>query len=197
MVELENGSLVGFDLTTRTRFDESEASLVQLFETFRSGRNLPAPGSPLSLSMGEDALMDPVLGKRLKDFLRDIGRVPDSLCLFFSDQLCLRHGVVSLDKLLRLKAGGYRIGLDIECLDTAPGAFLEMLPADVLRIGPLDARPQVNEGTGTASLKNFVRFCSNLLMTPAARGVDDAVQMGVLRDAGVRIGQGHFFCGNQ
>jgi EAL domain-containing protein (putative c-di-GMP-specific phosphodiesterase class I) len=117
------------------------------------------------------------------------------ICLFFNDQDCLPQGVAALDALLSLKRRGFRVGIDIESLDALPVLFVERLPADVLRLGPLDAAASPGDRLAFSRIKAFTRFAENLLMTTAAGGVTSTEQVAFLRNAGINVGQGPFFSG--
>ena len=194
---LENGSLVAVDMPT----PGAPASSFPLSSGIRQAlRTLTVPDAPapyLCVSMDGRALAAPGLRERMSGHAKSHGLAPSSLCLFFSDQDCLRHGIAALDSLISLKTGGFKVGLDIECLETLPGLFVERLPADVLRLGPLDAMPMDGDSRALSRVTDFTRYADNLLMTTAAAGVTSSTQVSFLLEAGISVGQGPFFSGTR
>lgn len=194
---LENGSLVAVEMpmagASANGFPPSSGIR-------RALRTLPVPdaGAPyLCMSMDNRALTTPRLHEKMYALAGTHGLSPSRVCLFFSDQDCLPRGVAALDALIALKRSGFRVGLDIECLDALPVLFVERLPADVLRLGPLDAAVYPGDHHAFSRIRDFTRFADNLLMTTAAGGVTSTEQVSFLRDAGISVGQGPFFSGTK
>ena len=98
-----------------------------------------------------------------------------------------------MEQFVRFKRLGFRLGVDIINLQTLPALIVERLPADVLRLDPLDALALPGDPQSLRDIQDFSSFAANLLMLPAARGVRSMGQLNLLRDMGVRIGQGPVF----
>lgn len=143
--------------------------------------------------LGTRELADREAPERLSRAVRDMDQDAARFCLFFSYSICKALGFRALEQLMSFKRRGFRLGVDIDSLDDASGPFLEMLPADVLRLGALDTMTLTSDPDGAAELASFTRFADNLLMIPAASGVRNRAQLSMLRQTGMRFGQGPLF----
>ncbi|WP_173081125.1 EAL domain-containing protein [Fundidesulfovibrio magnetotacticus] len=143
--------------------------------------------------LGTRELADREAPARLLRAVRDMDQDAARFCLFFSDSLCKALGFRTIEQLMSFKRSGFRLGIDIDSLDAAAGPFLEMLPADVLRLGALDTVALTSDPDGAAELASFTHFADNLLMIPAASGVRNRAQLSMLRQTGMRFGQGPLF----
>lgn len=153
-----------------------------------------SPGNArLCAQLGVLELTDPAAPGRIARRCGLQGIAPKRFCLFFPDTLCLEHGMRAIEQLLLFKRHGFRLGIDIENLDAVSGPFIEMLPADVLRLCPLDTMTRTSDPDAAGELLAFTRFAENLLMTPAASGVQSRGQLNTLKSLGMRIGQGPLF----
>lgn len=195
LYELENGSLVAVEMFPGLNAPESDgrACLDNIREVLRIRPGSFSRNAYVCVSMGEAGLLDAGLPGRIASLALRLGSTPGNLCLFFSDQTCLKHGARALDSLIACKRTGFRIGLDIEALSEMPGLFVEYLPADVLRLNPLDVMSLPEDKDTVEMVLEFTRYAANLLMTPAANGVRNTEQLNMLRDMGIRIGQGPLF----
>jgi hypothetical protein len=95
----------------------------------------------------------------------------------------------SLDLLLACKRAGARILLDNFSLDDPPARFMEMLPADILRVAPWSMPWHWDASRRDAALASVLAFAGNLLMDVAVEGVDGEERRR-LRRLGVRYAQG-------
>lgn len=168
-------------------------SLDTITEVLGKRRGIPESEAFLCAAMGAEQLTDPEFPGTLAAACRRHGGAPAGLCLFFADSLCLSLGLCALDQFLAFKRHGFRLGLDIASLHRLPALFVERLPADVLRLDLLDALVPDGAPDAGADIPDFVAFAANLLMTPAVKGVHSRVQLNMLKDMGIRIGQGPLF----
>lgn len=95
----------------------------------------------------------------------------------------------SLDLLLACKRAGARILLDNFPLDDAPARFMEMLPADILRVASWSMPWHWDAGRRDAALASVLAFAGNLLMDVAVEGMDGEERR-KLRRLGVRYALG-------
>ena len=193
LYELENGSLAGIEPDFVDTFLKIGDRLDTIMEVLSKGYGLTGPEAFICAPMGEKELGDPGFPGALAQYCQQMGAAPSNLCLFFADDLCLKHGHRALDQFLYFKRHGFRLGLDITNLQTMPGLFVERLPADVLRLDPLDTSIRQEDPDSIQDIQAFTRYAANLLMVPAARGVRSLGQLNMLKDVGIRIGQGPLF----
>jgi len=195
LYELEHGTLAAVEFAFENSFLSETQKLETIKKVLRNRRGILNPGAFLCVSLGEEELADPQFPSDLSGICHQIGIAPANLGLFFPDDSCLKFGLHALDQFLILKRLGFRLGLDIVRLGTLPALFVERLPADVLRLDPLDSLALDEDPQSQSDILDFVAFAANLLMTPAARGVRNHVQLSKLKSMGIRIGQGPLFSG--
>lgn len=123
---------------------------------------------------------------------------PARVVLVFDCEELQTEPVTSLHAFLDLKRLGLKLGIDFSDIENLPYRFLEMLPADYLRVGhEADqwlSHPAAPAGPGFAErLKNVCGFAENLLMDVIVAGVDSASKYGLLSDVRCRFGQGAYF----
>jgi len=147
----------------------------------------------LCAHLGLQELTDPAAPGRIASLCEAQGVASQRFCFFFTDTLCHQQGMRAIEQFLLFKRFGFRLGIDIDDLDQAPGPFIEMLPADVLRLGALDTMTRTSDPDSAGELLAFTRFAENLLMIPAASGVQSRGQLNTLRSLGMRFGQGPLF----
>ncbi len=96
----------------------------------------------------------------------------------------------SLDVLLAAKRRGVRVLLDNFALDDPPCRFMEMLPADILRVTPRQLPWHWDEVRRLEAMSSLVGFADNLLMDVAVAGVACSSYRLTLKRLGVRYAQG-------
>ncbi|QLA14154.1 EAL domain-containing protein [Desulfolutivibrio sulfodismutans DSM 3696] len=123
---------------------------------------------------------------------------PARVVLVFDCEELQEEPLASLNAFLELKRHGLKLGIDFSDIEHLPYRFLEMLPADYLRVGheaDHGLSPQAAfTGPGFAErLKNVCAFAENLLMDVIVAGVDSASKYDLLADLRCRFGQGAYF----
>ncbi|EHJ47483.1 EAL domain protein [Solidesulfovibrio carbinoliphilus subsp. oakridgensis] len=111
------------------------------------------------------------------------------IILMFDVAVLFAAPVRSLDLLLACKRAKARILLDNFPLDDPPARFMEMLPADILRVAPWNMPWHWDASRRDAALASVLAFAGNLLMDVAVEGVDGEERR-KLRRLGVRYAQG-------
>jgi len=193
LYELENRALAGIELSFAGLAAGACAKPETLAGVLESIRGTLAPEAFVCVSLGENELSDPAYPEALASTFARTRSGTSNICLFFEDALFPRLGFVAMEQFVRFKRLGFRLGVDIINLQTIPALIVERLPADVLRLDPLDALALPGDPQSLRDIQDFSSFAANLLMLPAARGVRSQGQLNLLRDMGVRIGQGPVF----
>jgi hypothetical protein len=96
----------------------------------------------------------------------------------------------ALRLLLDGKRAGLRILLDNFDMEDPPARFMELLPADILRVTPGRMPWHWEESRRQEAMESLLGFAGNLLMDVAVEGVDSGGQRRVLRRLGVRYALG-------
>lgn len=98
----------------------------------------------------------------------------------------------ALDVLLAAKRRGARVLVDNFNMDDPPARFMEMLPADILRLDIRRLPWHWDDARREEAITSLVRFAGNLLMDVAAEGVKSIGQRIELKQLGIRYGQGRW-----
>ena len=193
LVDLDSGDVAGIEASrAQTATDEATSSL-RLSDTAPS--NL-APGHD-SLAAWGDAIRQPaaylVRGDLDSSAAVLAGAVdvhPDRIIIMYDMAALLLAPGLALDVLLAAKRRGARVLIDNFDLADPPARFLEMLPADILRVDPRRMPWHWEEEQRQETMASLVRFADNLLMDVAAEDVQSIGHRLELKQLGVRYGQG-------
>ncbi len=131
--------------------------------------------------------------KSVGRILDRLGVEPARLVLFFDVDRLLARPAEALDLGLLVKRLG--VGLGVKNIDILgpPLHFLEMFPADFLKIRLSHATHHSNEEDVAEGLSSFLSFGDNLLMHVAVEGVDSLRQYRLIRERGCRYALGGYF----
>jgi hypothetical protein len=130
------------------------------------------------------------LTSRVGAVAKTLGVAPEKIILVYDVTELLAHPTAALKSLIAGKRAGARILLDRIDLADPPARFLEMLPADILRVVPARMPWHWEEDRCEATLASLMAFAGNLLMDVAVEGVDSDGQRRAFRRLGVRYAQG-------
>lgn len=119
-----------------------------------------------------------------------LGVSPQRIIAMYDVAELLAHPARSLDVLLAAKRRGVRVLLDNFDLDNPPARFMEMLPADILRVTPRQLPWHWDEAKRSEAMSSLVQFADNLLMDVAVAGVECNGYRLALKRLGVRYAQG-------
>ena len=118
---------------------------------------------------------------------------PARLVLLFDCDDLQDDPMTSLHAFLELKRLGFKLGVDFYDIESLPFRFLEMMPADFLRVGhEAHHAPQPLPGIADR-LRSVCSFGDNLLMDVIVAGVDSASKFDLLSGMQCRFGQGAYF----
>lgn len=120
----------------------------------------------------------------------EFGATPDRAIVMFDVEALIREPVRAIDLLLACKQAGSRILLDNFDLDDPPARFMEMLPADILRVAPGRMPWHWDAAKRRRVLGEVLAFADNLLMDVAVEDVRSQGQRLEYKRLGVRYAQG-------
>lgn len=135
-------------------------------------------------------LMRASLGTRIDRLGAHLGVSPEKIILVYDVTELLAHPTAALESLIAGKRSGARILLDHIDLADPPARFMEMLPADILRVVPSRMPWHWEEEQCEATMASLMAFAGNLLMDVAVEGVESDGQRQALKRLGVRYAQG-------
>ncbi|WP_300159605.1 hypothetical protein [Solidesulfovibrio sp.] len=118
------------------------------------------------------------------------GVTPGRTILMFDVGELLREPSRALELLVACKRAGARILLDNFDLDTPPARFMEMLPADILRVSPGRMPWHWDEARRGQALREALAFAGNLLMDVAVEDARAESRRTAYKRLGVRYVQG-------
>ena len=193
LVDLGDGSLKAVDVDIRWSPNMPPAPAEILDMALRHAKPVLSRAAFICLALPAETLASESAILSLAGRAQALGVQTGSLCLFFPDRACRDMAMTGIDGFIALKRLGFRLGVDVGCLGAMPSLYVERLPADVLRLDPLDTLCHEDDLAGKAALLEFSAYSANLLMLPAARGIHSRPQVSMLRDMGIQIGQGPLF----
>ena len=129
-------------------------------------------------------------GSRVAAVARHLAVAPEKLILMFDVTRLLAQPTSALETLVAGKRAGARILLDHIDLVDPPARFIEMLPADILRVTPSRMPWHWEDDRRAATMRSLLGFAGNLLMDVAVEGVDSDGQCRAFKQLGVRYAQG-------
>ena len=130
------------------------------------------------------------LNLRVGRLAASIGIAPERAILMFDVGALCRDPGRALDLLLDCKRAGARILLDNFDLEEPPARFMEMLPADILRVAPRAMPWHWDAAKRRELLASVLAFADNLLMDVAVEDVSSGWQRQEYKRLGVRYIQG-------
>ena len=189
LVDLGDGGVAGIEAASMLGSRHEEASLRPALGTVDGegdalaawGRELREPAA--YLLRGDHQQAGGNLGLSL-------GVLPERIIAMYDVGMLMADPARSLDVLLTAKRRGVRVLLDNFDLDNPPARFMELLPADILRVTPRQLPWHWDEAKRSEAMSSLVQFADNLLMDVAVVGVECRSYKLALKRLGVRYAQG-------
>jgi diguanylate cyclase len=164
----------------------------RVVEDLRRWRATGGPGVPVSVNVSGRTLADPAFPADVLELLADAGVPPGDLVLEI-----VEHAAVDADvatRLAELRAAGVRLALDdFGAGDASLHQFLT-LSVDALKLdGSLLAAGAETGDRARTLLSMLARVGEQMGMHVIAEGVETEEQLAVVRDLGLRLGQGYLW----
>ena len=121
---------------------------------------------------------------------RSVGVETGRIIIMYNVAALLAAPARAIDALIAAKRGGARVLLDNFDMDNPPARFMEMLPADIVRVNPRRMPWHWDDAKRQEAMASLVAFAGNLLMDVAVEGVQSNGYRRELRQLGVRYAQG-------
>ena len=119
-----------------------------------------------------------------------LGLAPERIIFMYDMGPLLAAPFKAVEALVAVKRAGSRILLDNFDLDDPPARFMELLPADILRVAPRRMPGHWDQARRQDTMASLMRFADNLLMDVAVEGVESSEQGREFKRLGVRYVQG-------
>ncbi|MFI5493786.1 putative bifunctional diguanylate cyclase/phosphodiesterase [Actinoplanes sp. NPDC051859] len=132
------------------------------------------------------------LAAMVADVLAETGMPVDQLCLEMTESVLLTDTEENLAQLHRLKELGVTLAMDDFGTGYSSLAYLRRFPMDILKIDRSFVDRLGGEHEDEALVSTIVRLGRSLGMTTVAEGIEDSVQLSVLRDLRCDFAQGYF-----
>lgn len=143
----------------------------------------------LAVNISAAHLDSPDLPVRLRAVLATYGLSPRRLIVEVTESALVGDLDLAVDVLSRLRAAGIRVAVDDFGTGYSSLAYLHRFPVDILKIDRSFVERMGRDGQTMVAL--IVQIGRTLGLETVAEGIEDQVQLDVLRSLGCTIGQGY------
>ena len=122
--------------------------------------------------------------------LAESGLPPEALTLEVTERVLVEDGGLMVGRLAELRRLGVRLAIDDFGTGYASLAYLRGLPVDIIKIDPSFVAGLGHDETLTLLTKTIVQVGRELGIEVVAEGIEDPLQLQLLREMGCGYGQG-------
>ena len=122
--------------------------------------------------------------------LAESGLPPEALTLEVTERVLVEDGGLMVGRLAELRRLGVRLAIDDFGTGYASLAYLRGLPVDIIKIDPSFVAGLGHDETLTLLTKTIVQVGRELGIQVVAEGIEDPLQLQLLREMGCGYGQG-------
>ncbi len=122
--------------------------------------------------------------------LAESGLPPEALTLEVTERVLVEDGGLMVGRLAELRRLGVRLAIDDFGTGYASLAYLRGLPVDIIKIDPSFVAGLGHDETLTLLTKTIVQVGRELGIQVVAEGIEDPLQLQLLRELGCGYGQG-------
>jgi EAL domain-containing protein (putative c-di-GMP-specific phosphodiesterase class I) len=130
---------------------------------------------------------------RIGAAVRGAGLPADRLVFELTESVLIDDFAETLRKLERLKSFGVRLAIDDFGTKYSSLAYLKKLPIDRLKIDKLFLKDFPGDPGSVEITTAIIAICRSLGLEVIAEGVETEEQVGLLREKGCRLIQGHYY----
>ena len=134
----------------------------------------------------------PNLAREVKAALKETGLAPRDLKLEITESVVM-HDASAITALRMLKDMGVGLAMDDFGTGYSSLSYLKRFPIDTLKIDRSYVDGLGTDAEDTAIVHATVAFAKSLGMSVTAEGIENAEQLGLLKDLGCELGQGYYF----
>ena len=130
----------------------------------------------------------------LRATLWETGLSPEYLELEFTENTILTNPEKAFDRLAKMKAIGVQLSIDNFGTGYSSFSFLQKMPVNKLKIDGSFVKGLGQKNNGVDLVRSIICVGHNIKASVVAEGVENALQLSVLRTEGCDEGQGYYFC---
>ncbi len=145
-------------------------------------------GVSVNLSMRQ--INSPRFPESVAAALAESGLPPEALTLEVTERVLVEDGGLMVGRLAELRRLGVRLAIDDFGTGYASLAYLRGLPVDIIKIDPSFVAGLGHDETLTLLTKTIVQVGRELGIQVVAEGIEDPLQLRLLREMGCGCGQG-------
>jgi diguanylate cyclase (GGDEF)-like protein len=147
----------------------------------------------LSVNLSPSQLFEPGIVDEVISVLAETKFSPANLVLELTEDVMLKEGPDTMERLELLKSLGLQLAIDDFGTGYSSLSYLRKLPVDILKIDKLFVDGIANRETDSAFASAIIRMADTLHLETVAEGVEDAEQVEKLRSLGCLSAQGYHF----
>lgn len=136
-------------------------------------------------------LLDPALGKRVKDLLERHEVPAGRLCLEITESALMGDPALALEHLAQLAALGVKLSIDDYGVGQASLAYLKILPVNELKLDRSFITAITESPKNSAIVQSTIMLSHALGLTVVAEGVETPAELHWLKENGCDIAQGY------
>lgn len=144
----------------------------------------------VSVNLSSRQINAPRFPESVAAALADSGLPPEALTLEVTERVLVEDGGLMVERLADLRKLGVRLAIDDFGTGYASLAYLRGLPVDIIKIDPSFVAGLGHDETLTMLTRTIVRVGRDLGIQVVAEGIEDPLQLSLLREMGCDYGQG-------
>jgi diguanylate cyclase (GGDEF)-like protein/PAS domain S-box-containing protein len=206
--DLQSGALVGYELLSRLDH-ENYISPTDFFKLAMDARilmltdhlclatcldaslNNIAPGLDLHVNLFPSTIAEIPIHHLLKRFIPHA--VTSPICIEISEQQIIGDPSHLIDSVLAIKKAGFKIALDDIGFGSSCLESLIDLEPDIVKIDKSCVGRIHTDKRRIQSLKKIIKIIRSCSAEPYAEGIETLEDLEIIRDLGIRFGQGYYF----
>ncbi|WP_052713144.1 bifunctional diguanylate cyclase/phosphodiesterase [Pseudoalteromonas rubra] len=155
---------------------------------------LPANMLPsMSVNISATQLFDPGFCRELLATVSRHGIDPDFLCLEITESIFITDFDQAIRLLGNLKDSGFRFSLDDFGTGYSSLSYLQKLPVDEVKIDKSFIQSMASDTTSLTMVESIVNLCKKLALDIVAEGVEEQVEVALLKSFHCDIAQGYYY----
>ncbi len=150
-------------------------------------------GTPLRVAVNISArdLLNMELPRQLQSLLEEHRLDPALLCLEITESALMEDPRQALDNVARLRATGVQLSIDDYGTGYSSLAYIRDLNVDELKIDQTFVRGLATDARNVAIVRSAIDLAHNLGLKVTAEGVEESVELALLREWGCDEAQGY------